>query len=144
MKHDYITHSDTETQKLGEEFAGSVKPGDIICLFGNLGAGKTTFSKGFATGLGITSRIISPTFTLVREHEVQNPRIKKLYHIDLYRLENLSEIESIGLSEIFEDKQAVVLIEWAEKLGDNLPKNRYEIRFKQSDNDSRAITIEQN
>lgn len=142
MKQTISSSSDEQTQTIGEKFASTVKPGDVLCLFGDLGAGKTTFTKGFARGLGIKDRIISPTFTLVREHEVQKSEIKKLYHIDLYRLENAYEIENIGLSEILREKDAVILIEWAEKLENKLPENRIEIHFEHKKDNSRDIIIE--
>jgi tRNA threonylcarbamoyladenosine biosynthesis protein TsaE len=133
----YISKSEEETKKIGESFAHSLRVGDILCLYGDLGGGKTTFVQGLAKGLGISQRIISPTFVLVREHDIQNG---KFYHIDLYRLESRGQIKEIGLEEILNDKNGIVAIEWAERLGDLLPKKRLEIRFRQEDA-SHIITI---
>lgn len=132
------THSFEETQKLGEDFAANLKTGDVILLYGNLGAGKTTFMQGLAKGLGIKNRIISPTFIIVRSYDL-NSNLKKLYHIDLYRCESQNDLESIGLSEIISEKQAIVAIEWPEKMGSALPKEYWELQFTYIDDDTRRI-----
>lgn len=134
------TNSFDETQKAGEEFSHQLKGGDVLFLFGNLGAGKTTFMQGLAKGLGIEHRIISPTFIIVRSYEVSSDTIKKLYHIDLYRTETRHDLEGIGLMDILEDKNAVVAIEWPEKFG-ILPDQRCEIHFDTVDENKRTITI---
>ncbi len=136
-----ITNSDEETIDAGEKFAMTLQAGDIVCLYGDLGAGKTTITKGVARGLGVKDRIISPTFSLVRQHEIDNKLIKTFYHLDLYRLENEDEIKSIGIEEILSDPQGVVLIEWAEKMNNLLPKKRREIRIENIDENRREITI---
>jgi len=133
------TSNSQETEKLGFEFANKITDGGIICLYGDLGSGKTTFAKGFAKGLGISERIISPTFVIVRQHVLANK--KTFYHIDLYRLEE-SELQGIGLSDIFSDKNAIVLVEWAERLGKYLPENRFDIKFQHGEKDTRKITIQ--
>ncbi len=137
-----ISSNYSETQKLGEEFSKNIKPGAIVALHGVLGAGKTTFVQGIAHGLGIKNRIISPTFVLVREHRIKNYdlRIKKLYHIDIYRIESKRDLEGLGLDEILSDKNAVVAIEWAEKLGEKLPKDRIDIDFENLNENKRRIT----
>lgn len=145
MKHELrinskhkITNSSEETEKLGEEFAKELIGGDIICLYGNLGSGKTTFVKGLAKGLGIKSRIISPTFVLIRQHRIN---FKFLYHIDLYRLENGEDIKGLGLEDLFKDKNSIIVIEWAEKLGELLPENRIDIFFEILNEEKRKITL---
>lgn len=142
MNKKYITKGSLETEKLGEDFAKDLKPGSILCLYGDLGAGKTTFVKGFAKGLGISDRIISPTFPLIREHDL--PDGKKFYHIDLYRIQNQNELKELGLKELFSDPNAIVVIEWAEKINDLLPQNRIQIMFKHATGsaDEREITVE--
>jgi len=112
----YITKSDEETQELGRKIAQSIKPGIVVCLYGDLGSGKTTFSKGFAKGLSIKKRIISPTFTIVRTYRIRNHEspvstseagragIMNFYHIDLYRVKDEKELVGLGLEEIFEDE----------------------------------------
>lgn len=129
-----ITKSDDETKKLGEVFAKELRPGDIVFLYGNLGFGKTTFVKGVALGLGIKTRIISPTFTIVRQH-------KNLYHIDLYRIETEKQLDDLGLHEIIEEKNSIKLIEWPEKL-QLIGNKHWKVRFKlENDQDNRTIEI---
>ena len=132
------TNNSQETEKLGFEFAKRITDGGIICLYGDLGTGKTTFAKGFAKGLGISERIISPTFVIVRQHGLSNNNT--FYHIDLYRLDNENALQGIGLSDIFTDKNAIVLVEWAERLGKYLPEKRWDIRFENLEKDQRKIT----
>ena len=107
-----ISHSPLETETLGENFGRAAKPGWVIALSGDLGAGKTRFVKGLARGLGITTRVHSPTFTLVAEYT--GGRLL-LFHLDLYRLETAEEILSAGIEE-FLQPDGVAVIEWAEKL----------------------------
>lgn len=130
-----ITKSAKETTALGERVARE-KP-RFVCLYGELGSGKTTFTQGFAKGLGITSRLLSPTFIIVRRYGIPSSD-KFLYHIDLYRVFNF---EGLGLTEIFADENAIVVIEWTERLGDMLPKNRTDIYFTVFDNEQHTITI---
>ncbi len=131
-----ITKSSEETQNFAAEFAKTIKPGEIICLYGDLGAGKTTFVQGLAKGLGIKQRIISPTFTIIREYG-------NFYHIDLYRVENITDIKNLGIEELFNNPENIIVIEWAERMKDLLPKKRIEIEFKPTTGSvsSREITI---
>lgn len=153
----FITNSFKETQKLGEEFArsllarlkGETLNALVIALYGDLGSGKTTFVQGLAEGLGIKKRIISPTFIIVRNYRIKNheshsassgqARIMNLYHIDLYRVEGERDIEGLGIEEIMNDKNNIVIVEWAEKLKNLIPKNRIEIRFEYLKDHSRKI-----
>ena len=141
MKNTYTSNSRDETEKLGEEFAKSLSPGDVVCLYGELGAGKTVFVKGLMKGIGIEERVTSPTFTLIHEYNVNHNSIKKIYHIDLYRLENIERVKNIGILELFNENNAVVVIEWAEKMGDLLPKKRVDLFLKQLEEDKREIQI---
>lgn len=109
-----------------------------MCLYGELGSGKTTFVQGFAKGLGIKARLLSPTFIIVRRYIV--PKEFFFYHIDLYRINQPREIEELGLSEIFSDPNAYVVIEWAQKLA-SLPKNRLDIHFSVQEDGKHNITI---
>ncbi len=138
----YLTNSSFETKNLGSKFAGELKSGDIVLLFGALGAGKTTFVQGVAKGLGIGERVLSPTFVLVRTHQTKNSRIKKMNHVDLYRIEKETDIEGLGLNEIFNEETAVTIIEWADKLSGFKPKKGHRIYFKHLNGDRREITIE--
>ncbi len=136
-----ITKSAEDTQKLAEKFAKKYAKGAIITLSGPLGAGKTTFAAGFAKGLGIKSKLISPTFILVREYELPFTSNAKLYHIDLYRLENKQQILNLGLNDIFDNHRNIILIEWAEKLANLQNKPIIKINFKYLTKSKRQITI---
>ncbi len=111
----------------------------ILVLTGPLGAGKTTFTQGLAQGLGITDKIISPTFIIMRQHPVPHtPKI--LYHLDLYRLSAQQSLHELGLSELFTDPNNIVVIEWSEKISDQLPPYTLKINFKITDS-GRTIEI---
>ena len=132
--------SSVQTQKIAAEIAIKLKSG-VIALTGNLGAGKTTFTQGFAKALGIKDKIISPTFILIRQHQI--PKTKKiLYHIDLYRLDDPIDIKSLGIDEIINNSDNLVLIEWAEKIKEYLPKDTIFISIKIIDKNNREIYIE--
>ena len=122
----YRTASEAETIALGERLAEEFPSRAVILLSGDLGAGKTTLAKGIAKGLGAADpdEISSPTFTLIHEHG-------RLYHIDLYRLDTLREVETLGLEEIF-DRDAVVLVEWGERFPELFPPDRIQIRLRVS------------
>ncbi len=135
----YETHSENETKKLAQNFAGKYKKG-VIALTGDLGAGKTTFVQGFAKGLGIKEKIISPTFVLIRQHKIPKSKYT-LYHVDLYRLKNIDDLKMLGLEEILSNPNNVVLIEWAEKAAKLLPKNTVWIKFEVIDGNKREIVI---
>jgi|SRR3989344_5733756 len=136
----YISYSDIETKQIAENFAKNRKS-NIIALIGELGAGKTTFTQGFAKGLGIKDRIISPTFVLVRQHKIPNSK-GIFYHIDLYRLENPKDLKELGITEFWSNPENIVLIEWAEKIKDLLPKNITRINFTKGPNNLRAIIVD--
>lgn len=139
----YKTISPEETQKIAESLAKKYRKGGIFLLSGPLGAGKTTFVQGFAKGLGITHPIISPTFILIREYDIpQNPQ-GKLFHIDLYRLDNPQQLATLGLEEIFSNCANIVLIEWAEKLERLSPKKAIRIEIKHLKNTQRKILVEE-
>lgn len=143
MQHQ--TNNFEETQGLGKAFAKQVQPGDVLLLFGNLGAGKTTFLQGFAKGLGIEKRIISPTFIIIRRYALSE---KTFYHIDLYRTQTEDNLKGLALPEILQEKDAIVAIEWPEKLGKFMPKNLpagrqvWSLEFETIDENKRSITIE--
>jgi tRNA threonylcarbamoyladenosine biosynthesis protein TsaE len=118
MIHSIVTETQEETQQLGETWAREALPGWIIGLRGDLGAGKTQIVKGFAKGLSIEARVQSPTFALV--HEYKAGRLP-LYHIDLYRLENESQIHGAGLEEYLYQSSGVTIIEWIDRWPELLP-----------------------
>ena len=129
------TRNAKETQKIASELAKKIATASsdrarVIALRGNLGAGKTTFVQGFARALGITDTLISPTFVLMKIYSVKRRKnLKHLVHIDAYRIETPREIEHLGLRELLNDKDAVILIEWAERIKKILPKNTQWITF---------------
>ena len=131
----YLTRSEEETISLGESLAGRLPARAVVLLIGNLGAGKTTLAKGIVRGLGAarTEDVSSPTFTLIHEYG------PKVYHIDLYRLDEEREVETLGLEEIFE-KNAVVLIEWGERFPRLMPPGSLEIQLEQTADEARRIT----
>ncbi|MCP5120765.1 MAG: tRNA (adenosine(37)-N6)-threonylcarbamoyltransferase complex ATPase subunit type 1 TsaE [bacterium] len=132
------TRSELETIEHGVELAQRLSPGAVVLLIGNLGAGKTTMAKGIAKGLGAATydEVSSPTFTLI--HEYGDP--PKLYHVDLYRLDDAKQVASLGLEEIFESS-AVVLIEWGERFLDLMPAERLEVRIERLPDETREITV---
>lgn len=137
MKKAIHTTSAGETMALGERLGTRLEPGDVLALFGDLGAGKTTFTKGLAVGLGLEADVHSPTFTLIHEHHGRIP----LYHIDLYRLESELEVENIGIEEyIYGD--GVTVIEWADRMKSLLPQGRLDIEFRMLGDVEREIIIE--
>ena len=140
-----ITNSKEETQTFAENFSQTLGGGDFVAFYGELGSGKTTFIQGLAKGLGIQRRIISPTFIIVRCYELklktENLKPKNFYHIDLYRTESESDLLGLGIDEIIKDKNNIVALEWAEKMGDMLPKKRIEIRLEYFGDNKRKITI---
>jgi tRNA threonylcarbamoyladenosine biosynthesis protein TsaE len=135
-----ITKSTQETFKLGEEIGTSLKQGEVIALIGEMGAGKTTFMQGFARGLKIKNKIQSPTFILMRSYKGR----LKLFHLDLYRLEENveKEVRDLGLFDIWQKKDNIVAIEWAEKIQNILPKETKYIKFEYLEDDERKIIIE--
>ena len=139
-----ITKSAKETQELGKTVAHSVKRGEaprIVCLYGNLGSGKTTFVQGFAQGMGLTdTRLLSPTFIIVRRYDLLGGA-KFFYHIDLYRMEHERELRALGLLEIVADANSYVAVEWAERLGNLLPARRLDIRFRALANEQHEIVM---
>ena len=136
---DMITNSAEETILVGEKLAKTLKPGDIIALSGNLGSGKTTFTKGIGSALGVrdSKRINSPTFVLIKEYKGRIP----LYHLDLYRLDGLQEIENLDVEEYIYGC-GVTVIEWAEKVKGLLPEKRILVKFKTMSGDRREVIIE--
>lgn len=135
----YSTSSEKETKNLAKKLATNFT-GRVIALSGELGTGKTIFVQGFAQGLGIKEKIISPTFVLIRQHKI--PKSKKtLYHIDLYRLENIADIKHLGLKDLINDPDNIVLIEWGEKIKNLLPKNTIRVSFEVTTGNSRKIHV---
>lgn len=139
-----ITKSAEETKALGKKTAASLTKGGVILLYGDLGSGKTTFVQGFAEKLGVAGRIVSPTFIMMRTYDINIGCIKRLYHVDLYRLEDdvESELNNLGLMDALADPEAVILVEWAERAKDLFSNKLMSIRFAHGDESTRKIEIE--
>lgn len=139
----YQSRSEEETRKIAAQLAQQLaqsKKNVILALTGELGAGKTIFVQGFARGLEIKEKIISPTFVLIRQHKIPLTE-KTLYHIDLYRLDETSDFKGLGLEELLLNPNNIVLIEWAEKVKKLLPKNTVWISIKEVKENQRVILV---
>lgn len=137
------SNSPKQTQKIAEGLAENLKGGEVIALFGQLGAGKTVFVKGLARALGIKRLVTSPTFVFIKSYAFK--RDKKLftfYHLDLYRLET-GKPEGFSLDEIIA-KNSIVVIEWADKISRNLPNRRIDVKITTEDETKRQIKITRN
>lgn len=123
----YRTRSEEETVALGERLASELPARAVVLLIGNLGAGKTTLAKGIVKGLGAADpdEVSSPTFTLIHEYGESG----RVYHIDLYRLDEARAVATLGLDELM-DREAVLLVEWGERFPELWPKDRIDIRLK--------------
>ena len=132
------TRTSDETQKLGKKIGKWIEHPLVIGLSGDLGSGKTVFVQGLAEGLEVPDQyyITSPTFTLINEYPGRFP----LFHIDLYRLDGISDLEDIGLDELLYD-QGVIAIEWAEKMSHDLPAEHLAMTFEITDDDHRRISL---
>ena len=124
-----VTHAPQETAALAERLGAAAEAGNVLCLVGDLGAGKTLFTQGFARGLGVTEEVTSPTFALMNQYCGRLP----VTHFDLYRLEREEELDEIGFYEFAEPSGGVVLIEWADKFPDALPKPHIRLEIERGD-----------
>jgi tRNA threonylcarbamoyladenosine biosynthesis protein TsaE len=135
------SRSADETLALGARLAAVLRPGDVVVLTGDLGAGKTVLAKGIAAGLGVSEPVVSPTFTIVREYEGDIP----LQHLDVYRLDHLQEVIDLGLDELL-DGRAVTIVEWGEAVSALLPADRLEVSLmllppEEADDDTRVVEL---
>lgn len=135
----YITDSPSETRAVAAEFAKTLSPGSVVCMYGDLGAGKTAFAQGMAEGLGIDEPVTSPTFTIINEYEGTLP----LYHFDVYRVGDSAGMVETGFDEYI-DGDGICVIEWAELIEDILPDDRINVtisRLPERGDDAREIII---
>lgn len=144
-----VSTSSKQTQDLAEQLAKKIKAGAVIALVGDLGAGKTTFTRFIVKALGSDSRVQSPTFVVARKYivhtgtaSVQANNIHKIYHLDLYRLKFESEVRDLDLAQFFEDETAITIIEWPEIVKESLPENSIKISFEYIDDSKRKIYVE--
>ena len=136
---EFITNSERETEELGIRLAERLEPGNVVAFTGDLGAGKTAFTRGLARGLGITDRVTSPTFTIVNEYE--GGRLP-LFHFDLYRLSSSNELFDIGWEDYLA-RGGVCAVEWSENVSDALEEDVISVEICRGETDSRRIiTIE--
>jgi tRNA threonylcarbamoyladenosine biosynthesis protein TsaE len=131
-----VSRSPEETEVAGEQLGRTLVAGDVVGLCGELGAGKTCFVRGVARALGVATRPVSPTFTLVNEY--RGPR--SVYHVDAYRVESLADLSGLGLDEYF-DGEGVTLVEWADKMLPLLPPRTVYVKIEGVGDEPRTITV---
>jgi len=142
-----ITNTYQETQDIGKNLAEGIlmskaqKGALVLCLQGDLGAGKTTFLQGFAKGLGINDMVNSPTFVIMKKFPIKNRNFKYFYHFDCYRLNSPEEMLELGFKNIISDPKNIVAIEWPEKISKLLPQNNISITFEHLEENKREISI---
>lgn len=144
MNASYDVSNVEETWAVARQFAAELKPGDIVCLEGDLGAGKTTFTQGLAAALGMAGRVTSPTFCLVQEHRCASAREgmpSLLVHMDLYRLRGEDDVLAIGWEDYLTEG-AVLVVEWPERAGSLIPETARHVRITHMGENFRRIDIE--
>lgn len=136
---DYLSHNTEETELLGQQLAAHLHPGDVVAYLGDLGAGKTAFTRGLARGLGCTGRVTSPTFTIVNEYEGRIP----LFHFDLYRLSSADELFDIGWDDYLA-RGGICAVEWSERMAQDLPPGVITVTIRRcaEEENQRSITVE--
>lgn len=143
----YLSTSPAQTKSLAKDLAKEVlkyplqKEAVIIGLVGDLGSGKTTFLKGFAKGLGIKEKILSPSFIIMRRFDISNSRFMNFYHIDCYRIKKPKEILALGFQEIISNPQNIISIEWADKIKKILPQKTIFLNFKFKEKNKRMVRM---
>ncbi len=142
MIEKYISKSAEQTKQIAKSIAQNVKNCGVYILSGDLGAGKTTFTKGFALGLGITDIVTSPTFTIMNEYTGEN---FALFHFDMYRLNDVSEAYALGFEEYFDNTnlKGICLVEWAENVAGLISKPYHKITFNKLSDNEREIILEE-
>lgn len=148
-----VSNSPEESKKIAQDFARKIlnekkseRGALVLALYGDLGSGKTTFAQNFAEALGVKEKIKSPTFIIFRKSKIENKKWREIgfenfYHFDVYRIHNEKEILSLGWEEIISSPENIVLVEWADKIENILPKNCVKINFKHMAGDKREINI---
>ena len=134
-----ISRSEAETEAAGAVLARELAPGTVVLLCGDLGAGKTVFSRGFARGLGVVEPVSSPTYTIVQEYALADG--KHLYHMDLYRITDERAALGFGVDEFLDDPGAISLVEWPERIAGLLPDDAVRVELKHRSAEEREIRI---
>ncbi len=137
-----LSVSTEATSELAKGIAKKLKPMSVLALYGDLGSGKTTFTRHLVDSLGSTSRVQSPTFVLMREYKNPQGEISKINHIDLYRLSSAEETRELGLEEIFEEPNSITIIEWPEIIEELLPKRTIKIKLEMKSEGERLINVQ--
>lgn len=140
MKYTYKTNSADETIALGEKIGELLKGGDLIAYSGDLGAGKTTITRGISIGMGLGDEVTSPTFALVNEYRGAG---LSLIHFDMYRINSSADLETTGFFD-YMDEDSVLAVEWSENIAEEIPDNAIRIDIQRVDEDTRIIAIETN
>ena len=141
---EHVSQSTSQTAELATSLAHQIlghtrQSAIVVALEGDLGAGKTTFTQAFAQALGVSNKVKSPTFNLIKKYSASG---RHLYHIDCYRLKNSEDLKKLGIGEVLQDPNNIVLIEWAERVEDILPRNVIRIYFDHLSQNSRKIKID--
>lgn len=132
----------SETQKMAEDLAFTAcNHARIFALVGDLGAGKTTFSRFFLRALGVTEPITSPTFVIMKNYPLSDARFSRVCHVDCYRLKNPEEIAALGFVDVLADEKTIIFIEWADRIAGMLPENTVWIDFAHAGEGDRVITV---
>jgi len=137
----YLSQKPEDTFVLGEKLATSLNGGEVVALYGNLGAGKTAFVQGLAFALGIKNKVNSPTFNIMKVYKTKHQKIKQLCHIDAYRLSGFQDLLDIGVQDYLEDENVVVVIEWAEKVDQIIKGKKIKIKISYFKEQQRRINI---
>ena len=128
---EHLARGASETRLFGRELAAELTPGDLVALEGDLGTGKTCLVQGICAGLGVEEGVNSPTFVLLNVYDITGERGPlRIYHFDLYRLETVEELADIGADQFFHEADAVTLVEWADRLPELLPEQRWRVRLE--------------
>lgn len=135
----FISHNTEETKELAKKIANQLCAGKVVLLYGTLGAGKTTFTKALIKELGFDGVVTSPTFSIYNVYQAKMP----VYHFDMYRIEDEGEATEIGIDEIFEDKNAISIVEWPEKVEQMLPEDAMKIKIYIIDENTRKFVVEE-
>lgn len=136
MKNIFLSNSAIETENLAKKFASKLKGTEVIAFYGDLGAGKTAFTRGVADFFGLKDEVSSPTFALVNEYSSEKA---KIYHFDMYRINTFEDLESTGFFDYL--GRGIILVEWSENIKEYLPENLIEIKISKTGEDSREIEI---
>ncbi len=137
---EYKSHSQADTENIAKKIVNKLSGGEVLALVGNLGAGKTVFVKGLAKALGIEENVTSPTFVLMKIYQTNHQQIKRLVHVDCYRLDKAEDLEEIGLSDYLHNSENIVVIEWADRIA-SLPKNTININIEYVNSAERNISV---